>query len=565
MTELQKAFIQHLSEIEFFLSYRDANPFKIRAYKKAQESLSELASEDFQPLWEGGRLHELAGIGKGLSQVADEFKRTQTSSEWKESRGDLPLSLLNFLEIRGLGIKKIKSLYENLQIKSIGELEYACQENRLVDLSGFGEKTQSKILKEIQIWKQGQEYFLLSEASELSEEIEKKFKSKKWTAVGDWGAKRPVLQSVDFLFVEEKKKKSLNLSFLKEYKPSLSTESSAPFRSSIFSHRSGRKIRFWFCDETEFPTASIFLTSHPDHWKMLQEAAQKRKLLLEPGALRSETSALNMTSDREVYESLGLSYSPPEARELSMQNPHPLVKSESIQGVFHAHSTYSDGKNELEEMAEACQKAGWRYFGISEHSQTAVYARGLDQSRLEDQWKRIDQWNKEHPELRILKGIESDILKNGELDYPESLLKNFDFVIASIHQRYGKMEMTERLVKAIQNPFTSMLGHLSGRLLLSRDAYQFDKEKVFREAIQNKVIIELNASPYRLDLDWRDCFEACREGLLISINPDAHSVDGLKDLQYGLWMARKALVPEEQIFNTWSLERVEDFLKQRTA
>lgn len=573
MTERQKGLIEHLKQVQFFNEYRGANPFKIKAFDRAQESLGELPGKEFEELLGESRLQEVSGIGKGIALIAQEYKERQTSTEWEESRGDLPLSLLEFLEIRGLGAKKIKALYEELHVSNLRELEYACNENRLVGLKGFGEKTQAKILKEIEIWKQGQVYFLLSEARELAEELESKFKGKKFAAVGDWGAKREILKSLDYLFLEEKKKKEL--SFLKETRPTSAEAKEKVYRSSDFSHKSGRLVRFWFCAEEDWAVAEVYLTSSDEHWKSLQNAASEksfklteRKLFEEAKSSKKSESeqALRVESSEDLYKKLGLSFYPPEARETAAtKKALDWVERSQLQGVFHAHTTDSDGSHSLEEMAEACRRHGWHYFGISEHSQTAFYAQGLKETDVKRQSLQILDWNKKHPEMKIFHGIESDILKDGSLDYPEKVLKAFDFVIASIHQRYGMTEMTDRLLKAIQNPHTTMLGHLSGRLLLSREAYTFNKEKVFREAIAKKVVIELNANPHRLDLDWRDCLEACREGLLISINPDAHSVEGFEDVDYGIWMARKAQVKPEQILNTWPLPQMEDFLKTRKS
>ncbi len=206
---------------------------------------------------------------------------------------------------------------------------------------------------------------------------------------------------------------------------------------------------------------------------------------------------------------------------------------------------------------------GWQYLGISDHSKSAGYANGLDDARLRKQCEEIDALNAELEDFRIFKGIESDILKDGSLDYSERTLSHLDFVIASIHQRFGIKDMTDRLITAIENPYTTMIGHISGRLLLSREEYDFDHKKVIQAAIKNKVVIELNANPHRLDLDWRDLAWAGREGLLISINPDAHSADGFHDVHYGIWMARKAMFPKDQIVNTWPLKKIESFLKER--
>jgi len=561
MSSLQNAFLKHLKEIEFFMELQEANPFKIRAYRNAQEVLGNITAADFKKRLAERNLTSLKGIGKGIAQVAEDFQEQQTSEEWKAARGSFPTELLGFRELKGLGAKKIRLLHERLGLKSVGELEYACLENRLLDLPGFGKKTQEKVLAEIQIWKKKQTTQLISQALEEASEIEKNFsKDRLWARVGELGTKREIVHRLDYLFVS--KKTPPRFSFLKTLSPGTS-QGDSPFRVIDFESKSNRKLRIYFCEEKEFPIASVFLNSSPEHWAFLQKKAVSKKLELTEKSLIKNGKTIRPNSDRDVYQSLGLTYSPPEAREYA-QEAVELVEESDLHGAFHAHSHYSDGRNSLQEMAKACEKAGWSYLGMSEHSQSAFYARGLDGTRLQEQWNEINAWNKKSS-LKILKGIESDILKDGALDYQDATLKKFDFIIASIHQRYGLKDMTDRLVKAIQKSYTDIIGHISGRLLLAREPYHFDKELVFREAIQKKVVIELNCNPHRLDLDWRDCREACQQGLLISISPDAHSVEGFDDVQYGLSMARKALVPKDQIINTWPLKKLEAFFRERRA
>ncbi|TVQ77940.1 MAG: DNA polymerase/3'-5' exonuclease PolX [Bradymonadales bacterium] len=564
MNPHQRALKDLLQQLEFFSELHHENPFKIRAYAKVQELIGELSESDFQEHWEEENWTELKGIGKGIAQVIQEFKERQSSSELEALWKIYPKSLYELRQIKGLGAKKIRVLFETLQIQSVGELEYACNENRLLSLPGFGEKTQSKVLSEILLLKKHQGFSLLSDSLQVAARLEKKFpKNRVWVAVGALGAKKETMDQLDYLFAYEKNSRSKPnwLSKLGLETQQKREADSSEFRFCDIQTPEAQKLRFWFCEAEEFSVASVFLSSSRSHWEFLKGRAKARSLELSPRALTRGSKRLDLKSDRELYSQLELDYAPAEAREFPELRPK-LVERSEIQGVFHAHSLYSDGRHSLAEMAQACKERGWKYLGISEHSKTAVYAQGLERKRLQDQWTEIDQWNRQNKELKILKGIESDILKDGNLDYPKEVLKGFDFVIASIHQRYGQKDMTDRLLKALKNPYTRMLGHLSGRLLLSREAYAFDKERVFRESIESKVVIELNANPHRLDLDWRDCFDACRQGLLISINPDAHSIEALDDLDYGIWMARKALVPPSQIINTWSLAKLEEFFRE---
>lgn len=552
MKELKEPLREHLKQIQFMLEFHGENPFKIRAFRAAREALKEISEKELQEHIKNDSLTSIKGIGKGISLVIQDFKKNSRSKELDDLMGDLPVSLFELSGLKGLGPKKIKQLVEELGIKSLSDLEYACNENRLVKLSGFGEKTQQKIMKEIDAVKSRRGKYLLSDALELAQELAKKFPAnKKIKLVGAIGRKLEIVEQLDFLVLQENKKDPDEV-----VKKLVGANPKA--NSGKVITKSGIPAEFHFYPDQEFSLKAVELCCSDEHWKSLLALASKQKVNLQNKSFKSEEA---------VYESLGVDFHPPESREFKVKSKKQLklVDSHQITGVFHAHTTYSDGSNSIEEMANACKNKGWKYLGLSEHSQSAFYAYGLKEAELKKQWKEIDEVNSKLSDFRILKGIESDILKDGKLDYPSKLLKQFDFVIASIHQRYGMKEMTSRLLKAIENPFTRMLGHLTGRLLLGREAYDFDVVKIVRAAIETGTIIELNSNPHRLDMDWRDLKAACEAGLVISINPDAHSVEGLEDVDYGLLMARKAEIDPKQVFNTWSAEEVFDFLSQEKS
>lgn len=532
----------------------EENPFKIRAFRGAREALKALSDDELEKKIKSKELMKIRGIGKGVFAVAEQFLNTQTSEEWNSAKAELPSSILELAPLKGLGPKKIYKLNQELGIENLSELEYACNENRLISLEGFGPKTQEKVLQEIETLKSHQGKMLLSDAQAKAEKLEKKFeKNSLFARVGDLGRASQTISQLEYLFVESKKavKPKWVQSLLKSSQSETQKENQIEFKTA-----DGFSIKFQFCKEAEFFAKSVQLTSSEEHWKFLEKNSEKKN--------KQNLSEQSFKSEAEVYESLGLVFCPPEARELpppSKQN-WLWISPQDIKGVFHAHTTYSDGKNELSEMLKACEERGWQYFGISEHSQTAFYAQGLKEERLLQQWKEIDELNSQSS-CRILKGIESDILKDGSLDYSKKLLQKFDFVIASIHQRYGMKEMTDRLLTAIKNPYTTMIGHLSGRLLLGRDPYAYDLERIIREAISQNVVVEFNCNPHRLDMDWRELKKATDAGLLTSLNPDAHSIEGLDDLQYGLLMARKAQISPKQIINTWSLDELQDWLENR--
>ncbi|MDB5038457.1 MAG: hypothetical protein JWQ35_1985 [Bacteriovoracaceae bacterium] len=528
MTNVREALLKHLEEIAFFLEYKGENPFKIRAFNKAAEVLETLDEAELNKRIQDKSLLELKGIGKGTFSIAESFFKNQISDDWKEAKGTLPLSLLELRVIRGLGPAKIRALFEELQICTLGELEYACNENRLVELKSFGEKSQKKILDALQEIKTHQGKLLLSDALVQAEAFEKTLpKHFKFFRVGDLGRQLETVDGLDYLIPENAKKPPI----------------------------SHFPVRFHLSRENNLAIKRIELTSSKEHWKSLEKAAEKNKIKF--------STESTFETEEEIYKKLGLLWCEPYERELPAVSKRAgeLCELKDLTGVFHLHTVASDGTNTLEEMADAARKHHWKFMGLSDHSQSAFYAQGLKEDALDSQWEEIEALNKKYPDFKILRGVESDILKDGRLDYPDSTLKKFDFVIASIHSRYGMMDMTDRILKAIENPYTTMIGHLTGRLLLAREGYQLDFQKIISAAIKNKKIIELNSHPHRLDIDWRYLSKACQAGLLISINPDAHSVAGFDNVKFGVWMSRKAGVPKENIFNTWSFEKISEYLK----
>jgi DNA polymerase (family X) len=563
MERLKMRLLRHLDEIAFFLELQGENVFKIRAFRNASDSLDPLGDHELTELIQSGKLTELKGVGKGLLTTAQEFLASENSNELQKARGKLPASLYDLREVSGLGPKKILSVYEQLGVTNLGELEYACTENRLLTLSGFGEKSQQKILAEILRLNQARGKFLISEALRIAEDIESKIpQNVQFERVGDLGAKRPIVERFRYVVVYHSERPSLKL--VGEKSQESRAEKAAKDKEIQFRTKEGHAFTFIFRKPEERVVRSIFETASENHWQSLVERAENRSIALEPDSIAHSKRKLQIENDSAFYAALDLPLHLPEQRELSCREilEKPLHADELV-GVFHAHTEDSDGLSTIEEMAKAAAKRGWSYLGLSEHSQSASYAHGLEEKRLKEQWSKIDSLNSEFENFKIFKGIESDILKDGKLDYPTRILEKFDFVIASIHQRFGMKDMTDRLLAAIENPYTTMIGHISGRLLLSRDAYEFDRQKIVKAAIKNKVVIELNSNPHRLDMAWEDLAWACEKGLLVSINPDAHSIQGLDDINYGIWLARKALIPRAQIINTWPIEELETFLRKR--
>lgn len=548
-----------LDQMAFFGDLGNLNPFKVRAFRVARDTVETLTDSEWEAHLRARTLTDLTGIGAGISKALLEFAESGTCEEFQKIRGDFPDSLYELSQLKGLGPSKVRALFEGLGIRTIGELEYACRENRLVELPHFGLKTQNKILENIEAWKAGRGKQLLSDAlfiaSQIETELPKKFRARR---VGSLGRKLEIIDSFDYLIEAENTAQSLPtlrkveaIEHLEEKDPHL-----------LEGRTRATPVRLHLCRQDEAAIREVALTSSKEHWKSLLEAAAQRKLSLTEHSLKSNDGMdLRISSPVEFYKTLGLPFHPEESREFAVRTREfNLVSVSDLMGVFHIHTVRSDGVNTLEEMANAAAAHGWSYLGISEHSETAFYANGLNATRVKEQEQEIKDWNAQRRGPFLFSGVESDILKDGSLDYPESILERLDFVIASVHNRYGLDDMTDRMIRAIENPHTTMMGHLSGRLLLSRPPYGMDVRKVIDAAIANQTVIELNANPQRLDVDWRYLAGACERGLLIAINPDAHSTRGLDDVEFGVWMARKAGVPKESVLNTWKKEDVQKFL-----
>ena len=536
-----------LEEMQKLMELKGENPFKIRAFEKAIRNLTD--QTDLLERARAGTLTELAGIGKGISEVLTEFLLKGKTTARDELLAAIPPGLIELTSIPGLGPKKAAVLIEELGIQSLGELEYACRENRLAKLKGFGEKVQLKIMDGIQFQKSNQGLQRLVDVLPNSLKLIEAFLGVSAVRrVTDTGALRrrcEVLSEAEFL-LELPKDEKAKASFQKKIETALVTfQKTARFPVPVKLH---------FAEENHFGYELAKLTGTKAHWEALGEPAR-----------------FSGATEAEFYEKLKLPLIPPEARESGEEVKlaragllAQLLALDGVQGVFHNHTTRSDGSASLEEMVIAAKRLGYRYIGISDHSQSAFYAQGLKSDGLKEQAREIKQVQEKHPEIRIFWGIESDILQDGSLDYPDAILKKFDFVVASVHSRFqmDRTTMTERILEAIRNPHTRFLGHLTGRLLLGRKGYDLEMEKIIRAAKDCDVAIELNANPARLDIDWRWGAELRKQKTLIAINPDAHETAGLEDTSYGIAMARKALMPSALVINTRSAAEVEKWLKR---
>ncbi|MEM6396344.1 MAG: PHP domain-containing protein [Bacteroidota bacterium] len=525
------------------------NPFKIRSYSNAYLKLRKME----KPLvgMSEEEIGSLDGIGKAMTAKIGEMLETGQMATLEKWRDKTPLGVRQMLQIGGFGPKKIRAIWKGLGVETIGELSYAINENRLVELKGFGEKTQNELRGKLDFFQrsQGQFYYrdLIGPANELLNRLKNLWGENVRTELtGELRRALPTPSAIEILttasnadFEQLQAIDESAFRFIETVEPN---SAKAEFHEI--------PVTFYRCTLTNWGSKQF---RHTGSVSFVQTFAGRYPKL----------DFRDLPTEQYIFDKAGISYLPPELREeewgidLAVNNQVPyLITTEDIRGVVHAHSTYSDGIHSLRQMAEAARDKGYAYMLITDHSQAAFYANGLKPDRVVEQWKEIDALNEELAPFRILKGIESDILNDGSLDYEDDILAGFDCIIASVHSnlRMDEQKATQRLVTAIQNPYTHILGHPTGRLLLSRAGYPIDHEAVIKACAEEGVAIELNANPARLDLDWSWVPFARECGVKISINPDAHAMGGIDDIQYGVFAARKGGLTAEGCLNAVGAE-----------
>ncbi len=533
------------------LDLHDVDPARAKAYVDSVFTVERLDQQiaGMTP----AQIGQIRGYGKVIQKAVLEILETGTLKELEELTARTPPGLFEVMQVKGLGIKKVKALWKDLNIESLAELKAACEQGTIAQVKGFGVRTQESILESIAFLESMRGKLRLDQALLLSaqalEEIRKVYPEA--YATGELARYENVVSELAFLVVKD------GFGGIKlpedRFQQNLKESSPGTWRGHYL--------------ETEIPVVIEKTSTRDFISKSIIKSAVEAHLGYQNGNGETFLSFLGkngFASERHAYEDFGVPYIIPEMRngqeEFSRSvSPETIITWEAIRGAVHNHSTYSDGKHTLVEMAQACRDLGWEYFGIADHSQTASYARGLWPETVYRQHREIDELNAAFKgEFRILKGIESDILPDGSLDYDTEVLKTFDYIVASVHSvlTMDIEKATHRLIRAIENPYTRILGHPTGRLLLRRTGYPIDYRKVIDACAANGVIMELNASPYRLDLDWTWIPYCLEKGVMISINPDAHSTEGLLDIQYGVKIARKAGLPIEMTLNALPLDRV---------
>ncbi len=549
------------------LELKGESPFKSNAYYNAAREIQGLTG-DLAELVSSGRIREVKGIGQALSEKLAELVGTGRVVYYEELKQSVPAGLLEMTAIPGLGPKKVMALWQKLGVTTVGELEYACVENRLASLPGFGQKTQDKIMQGILQLKRRRGYHLYAGVIGEAETVLSVLRQEPGLAelVGDLRRRVEVIGSIDLLVG------AAQVADVVTALRRVSGVTQVGMDGSVVKARSpsGLPIVVTVMERLT-PHALLAATGSETHLAALAARASQRGVAwdLSPGG----TPQPQPQADTEdaLYAALGLPFIEPELREgldeieaADTGRLKPLVRAEQIRGIFHNHTTYSDGSASLEDMVEAAKRLGYRYIGISDHSQSAFYANGLKEDRIKEQHAAIDALRTRITGITIFKGIEADILPDGSLDYPDDVLARFDFVIGSVHSRFNlpEEEQTTRVVKALANPYLTMLGHPTGRLLLSRDGYRIDMKRVIDAAREHGKIVEVNANPHRLDLDWRLCRYAKTIGVKVSINPDAHATEGLEDVPFGVNVARKGGLESADVVNTRDVDDMRVLLAQ---
>jgi len=564
-----KDVAQILNEIALLLELSGENPFKIRAYAEGARII-EAQKSPVSELVRSGTLSQIKGIGKTLSLQITQLIQDGSIPLHQELKATFPEGVREMLRVPGLGPKKVKDLFEKLGIKSIGELEYACHENRLLLLPGFGPKSQEKILQGIEQFKRFQGRFLFGGvyplASEILEQINKHPKTLRGSLAGSLRRRMETVKDMDL--VAESAHPEDVMDFFTSLPMVDQILSKGSTKSSVLLD-SGVQADLRVVGPKKFPYALHHFTGSKEHHTVLRARAKALGYKLNEYGLFKGEELIPCKKEEDIYRTLNLDPIPPELREdrgeIEAAENHTLpvlVEDKDIRGAFHFHTHFSDGTSTLSQWVQAADQAGLKYLGISDHSQSAAYAGGLKTDQLEKQRAEIAALNQKQKKVHLFWGIESDILPAGSLDYSDEELARFDFVIASIHSRFNmsETEMTRRIIRAIENPHTTMLGHPTGRLLLARDPYPVDMGQVLEAAARCGVIIELNANPHRLDLDWRLMKKARELGLKIALNPDAHHLDGLEDISYGVGIARKGWLSKEDVINCLDSEQMQSYL-----
>ncbi len=543
-------FLSKLMDIHGENSFR-ATSYSILSYKISQQTieLKSLADQD---------IFRISGIGETMGSKITELLATGKLQILEALIENTPEGILEMMKIKGIGPKKIHLIWKKMEIENVGELLYACYENRLLLYKGFGKKTQDNVIASIEFYLSHQDSFLYAQVEQLVEELlayfKKSFSTEDVYITGDFARQEESVDVLDFVIALDPEKLESKLSSNQDFVFKEKSEDSI-----LFKYAEKIDIKIYPSDKENLQEKIFITTGNKEFIQSFTESF--------PG-----TNFKSAVDETNIFQQAKIQYIPPFLRENSAilsvakaKNIPQVIQPGDIRGIIHCHSNWSDGNNTIEALADACIKTGKEYLVLSDHSKSATYAQGLTEERIRAQHLAIDELNTKLSPFKIFKSIESDIVNDGNLDYSDSILSTFDLVIASVHSnlKMDEEKATKRLLKAIENPYTTILGHMTGRLLLSRRGYPLDHKKIIDACAANNVVIEINANPRRLDMRWQWISYALSKNVLLSINPDAHSIPEFDNTKYGVLVAQKGMVTAKNNLSSFSLKEIEEFLKDR--
>lgn len=539
----RKDLIKMLEEFADLMEFKGENRFKVNAFKNGANTIRRYPG-NLEEAVQDGSIKDVKGIGKGILSFIQEFLDTGSVSEYEELKSEIPQGVLDILTIRGLGAKKVKILYESLGIDDAIKLEAACRNDDVANLKGFGEKTQEKIINELDRIKKESGYIHLSRALRIDNEISDKLNDSKsiknWSVSGDLRRRNEIIPEIIYVVKSDDIEEISKLFEEAEVNKNIITVTNYAVPVQIYVTKTDEDF-----------TATLFNTTGSQAFIDKLDNTETAK------------------SEEEIFKSAGLNFVIPEMREEYYFEHKPEnsdLELNAFKGLLHFHTVWSDGVNTLEEMRAEAENTGFEYMAVCDHSKSAYYANGLNPERVLKQKEEIETLNSKGG-IYIFHGIESDILNSGDLDYDEDILSQFEFIVASIHSNFGmeEDEMTARIIKAVENPYTDLLAHPTGRLLLSRKGYKLNIKKIIDACAANDTAIEINANPHRLDLDWRNLDYAREKGVKISINPDAHSTEGISDINYGISIARKGGIKTDTVINCYNKESFIKYINRKVV
>jgi DNA polymerase (family 10) len=562
-----------LDEIGTLLELKGENAFRTNAYHNGARTIAQL-NTNLADLVASGKLSEVPGIGETLREKITTLVTTGKLPYYEDLKGKFPPGLLEMLRVQGLGPKKVKALYDELGIDTLEKLKAECESGTVAKLRGFGAKTQQKILEGIAFLSQMGDRVRIDQALPVAMSLLEALRDCpgviRIELCGSLRRRRETIKDIDILISADDPapimQRFVTLPEVVQVTGHGDTKSSVVVAIGGVGGRVMMNADLRILPDALFPMALHHFTGSKEHNVAMRTRAQQRfGIKMSEWGITGPNGDIACKDEADIFRAVGLDYIPPEMREntgeIEAAEKHhvpKLIEADDIQGTFHCHSTWSDGKDTLEDMALAAKKLGYKYLGLADHSQSLTVANGLSPERVRRQQADIDALNKKLHGIKLFKGVECDILADGALDYDDTVLSSFDYVVASVHSHFNQTEaeMTARIIKAIRHPRVTMLGHATGRLILRREGYHVDLEAVLRAAAEQGTMVEINAHPMRLDLDWVHCKRAKELGVQLVINPDAHSTGDLEYVRYGVDVARRGWLEKGNVFNTKTAAQV---------